>query len=230
MVSVRFVRNGTDAKPSVSYRVQKTVCDEKGFIMKLWKKVAAVLFIVAMLLSTSVWAQAKDNNTPLNFTGSVWVSKVGSLITLTFTSETDGEYTYFSGKGVFSCKADRITLIGTGFTGSYNYMISGNTLIIKRLYLNTDILFTKSKDGDAVLILKETVWKSNFGPTMTLSFTSEKSGVYSDFSGSGTFSCAADTISFVGTGFTGSYDYTISENTLTIKRLYLDIDISFIKQ
>lgn len=113
--------------------------------MKYGKKVAAVLFVVAILSSMSMWAQAKDNNTALNFTGTVWVSKVGSPITLTFTSETDGKYTHSSGKGTFSCKADTITLVGTGFAGSYKYTVSGNTLTVKQLYLNTDFLFNKKE-------------------------------------------------------------------------------------
>lgn len=114
--------------------------------MKYGKKVAAVMFVVAILLSMSVWAQTKDNNTALNFTGTVWVSKVGSPITLTFTSETDGKYTNSSGKkGTFSCKADTITFVGKVFAGSYKYTVSGNTLTVKQLYLNTDFLFKKKE-------------------------------------------------------------------------------------
>ena len=117
--------------------------------MKYGKKVAAVLFVVAILSSMSVWAQAKAGKAASNLTGTKWVAKIGGVsTTLTFTSANEGTCVSIVGRGTFSCTANKITLTPP-FPGTYEYTVSGDTLTIKKLYLNTaDIQFDKKKTAE----------------------------------------------------------------------------------
>ncbi|WP_428770314.1 hypothetical protein V1L52_00380 [Treponema sp. HNW] len=112
-------------------------------VIALLLTVLAIVLVLTGCPNAAGGKKEKGGGAALSLTGTVWQANIAyNPMILTFTSENSGTYGFSGGSGTFSCTADTITLTGT-MTGSYNYTISGNTLTIKRLYLNTDISFTK---------------------------------------------------------------------------------------